>query len=338
MIDIYSFFNSPDVEKHCRNIEHKFSTLESTAIISWKHNLTLAEKHAAYRTIIAEYPDIEIPHKQIKSFHQELALLIDYEEQVLNRFMMPEPKAVYSASANHKGYHPNRDGWDYPGNWDDSYSIFTTYEKAYTDILDVVKYGKEYESSDYYSLTIKKRLLDFDKSIQVTASLAGEIIDIMEFDFVDIKRSNEFIDVIGSYIDVPVPFKPGDLVEHTRPKGGVFVLEYINKDKYPEQHLELLRDGFNWQMQAFGYTASYGSLSLYSTEICDYPNLQYCRRELEGEERILEYISLYMKKELPLSELLNMQKYLLVDKTWRNLRGSYDAITRNLEKKEIDVY
>ncbi len=84
-MDIYKFFNSRDVAEHCRSIGHRFNAVESAVMVSRSNSHTMAEKLAAYREIIAEYPDMEIPkgnnHGYIPSFHKALEILIAHEER-----------------------------------------------------------------------------------------------------------------------------------------------------------------------------------------------------------------------------------------------------------------
>ena len=81
-MNIFDFFNSPDVAAHCRSIGHALNSVESAVMINQSDSRTLAEKHAAYRAIIAEYPDMEIPegnnHHHINSFHKSLEDIIIY--------------------------------------------------------------------------------------------------------------------------------------------------------------------------------------------------------------------------------------------------------------------
>jgi hypothetical protein len=58
-MNIYDFFNSPDVAEHCQSIGHKFNAVESAVMVFKSKSRTLAEKHVAYRAIIAEFPDME---------------------------------------------------------------------------------------------------------------------------------------------------------------------------------------------------------------------------------------------------------------------------------------
>lgn len=60
--DIYSFINSPDVAKHCRKINHQFSTAEKAKLIyiSLKSE---AEKMQGYRWLIENAPDEKVPDK-----------------------------------------------------------------------------------------------------------------------------------------------------------------------------------------------------------------------------------------------------------------------------------
>jgi len=55
-----------------------------------------------------------------------------------------------------------------------------------------------------------------------------------------------------------------------------------------------------------------------------YPDLRYCRRELEGEKRILKYVSLHMQDRLCLCSLLKIQKYLVLEEKASELKESYN--------------
>ena len=98
-MNIYDFFNSPDVAEYCQRIGHAFNAVESAVMIDQCDSKTIAEKHVAYKEIIAEYPDMKIPkggnHGNIKSFHKALGDIIDYENQILEKLVSSEPDAVY---------------------------------------------------------------------------------------------------------------------------------------------------------------------------------------------------------------------------------------------------
>ena len=316
-MNIYDFFNSPDVAEYCQSIGHTFNAVESAVMVSQSNSRTLAEKHAAYRTIISEYPDMEITealnHGHIKSFHKALGDIITYEEQVLEKILMPEPGAVYQASCRYESKDESYDGEPY-----------TTYEKALTDALDHNRSNEEYDLK-YPYISIRKKIIDSKKyaSVSANVSRSGEIVRIEDYDVVlPIPRTGELCLLDCCYIDVPVPFKRGDLVESYGVVGDVSVIKDICRDE-PKLHNNLLKVGDLSDMTASVYY--YESNGLIR---CDYmhfyPNLQYCRRELEGETRLLKYVSLYMQDKLCLCSLLKIQKFLSVDKTLNELKKSYD--------------
>jgi len=132
------------------------------------------------------------------------------------------------------------------------------------------------------------------------------------------------------YIDVPVPFKRGDLVEADRgfgDMGNVYVLKDTCKE-YP-RHNKLIYRGDLMDMTANVYYERNGAVN------CDcmhfYPDLRYCRRELEGGTRMLKYLSLYLQDKLCLCGLLNVQKYLLADGIMAGMEKNTDL------KYQLDV-
>jgi hypothetical protein len=312
-MNIYDFFNSPDVAEHCQSIGHNFNALESAVMISQSDKRTLTEKHAAYRTIIAQYPDLEIPkaanHKHIKSFHQALGEVIVYEEQILEKLFAPEPGTVYQASFRYKR--------DCIGA--DEGRLYSTFEKALSDALG------NYEDDRVVSVTINQRSPDSENRICLSAKISrsGEIMAVEDY--------GAGIALLDScYIDVPVPFKRGDLVEGDHfggDMGNVYVIQSICRDD-PKLHS----------------MSFYGDLSDMFAEVhheydgsigCDtmhfYPDLRYCRRELKGGERLLKYVSLYMQDKLCLCHLLKLQKYFLLDENM-----SEELLAEIIAKEDIN--
>ena len=304
-MNIYDFFNSPDVAAYCLSIGHTFNAVESAVMVSQSKMRTHAEKLAAYRTIIAEYPDMELPegynHDYYESFHKALGDFIVYEERLLEKFITPEPDVIYM---------PLIDGEYYQCT-----DIFTSYEKALKDALESVENGKNYK--------IEKKYLDSDKYIQATFSKSGEIMYVdyyLEEDFAENGIDCNFLSSI--YIDVPVPFKNGDLVEYDGSYlGGVYVLQKTCRDDTEYNSKSIYRADLMDMTAGVHYECG-GSIGCECIHF--YPDLRYCRRELEGEQRILKYVSLNLQDKLCLCGLLKIQKYLLVDKIRSELKNDYD--------------
>jgi len=67
-----------------------------------------------------------------------------------------------------------------------------------------------------------------------------------------------------------------------------------------------------------------------------YPDLLYYRREFEGDEQILKYISLYMQEKIDLSSLLKIQTYYQLDNKLRSLKKDSAlerALSLNLDNR-----
>ena len=302
-MNIYDFFNSPDVAAYCQSIGHTFNAVESAVMVSQSKTKTMAEKLAAYRTIIAEYPDMALPDGYnpgyYESFHEVLEDFITNEEQLLEKFIKPEPNAVYLARL---------DKYDS--------GIFKSYEKAFKDALE------HFEDEKY--CIVRKVYIESDKYFQAEISKSGEIMDISGSYTDDIVKKNEnFYPLLSVYIDVPVPFKRGDLVETDNDgwMGDVYVLQKICRDDF-EYNSKAIYHYDLTDMNA-GVHCEVGGL-VRCEDLYFYPDLRYCRKELEGKQRILKYVSLHLQDKLCLCSLLKIQKYLWADEIRSELKNDGD--------------
>jgi len=293
-MNLYDFFNSPDVATHCQNINHTFTAVECAVMVNNSEKRTLKEKHEAYRAIIAEYPDMEIPealnHEHIKSFHEALRGVIAFEEQLLEKFLSTEPETSYQA----EGY------------------LFSSYEKAlaFMDIEDEKEwriYKKYINHKGYICADVSKE----GKILYINYAYFKQEDIFADFDF----ESSGLLD--SFYVHIPVPFKAGDLVEcNNTYLDGIFVLkEAIDYRATSED----IRNRDTTDMIASVYYECNGNIECEVMHF--YPNLRYCRRELEGEKRLLKYVSLYEQKKLCLCGLLRVQKYIMLNEKAKELRN-----------------
>ena len=321
-MNIYDFFNSPDVAEYCQSIGHIFNAVESAVIVSQSRKHSFEEKVLAYKTIIAEYPDMKLErgnnHDEHESFHKALGDLIIYEERRLAKFFEPEADAIYQLK-----YVYERSEDTYYGD-----DIFSSFEKALAYAVE--SFNEEFDT--HISWIIRKTYIDNDKDwIDADISISGKIIDIDNS--IPIPKENK-IDpwLLSIYIDAPVPFKKGDLVESSVPGsyGDVYVLLSICRDDTELNEKSLYRSDM-MDMTACIHYEDDGSV--YWEVMHFYPNLQYCRRELKGEKRILKYISLHLKDKLCLCSLLEVQKLLLADKMLNSCREHHEL---EYQLKSID--
>ena len=303
-MDIYSFFNSSDVAEHCKSIGHEFDAIETAVMVSMSNTKSIQEKLSAYRTIIENYPDMEIPHayhhERIGSFHEALGGVIAYQERALEKYLTPEPGMIYHATIIVRN----------PDRTPDELEIYTSHENALADALE---YSYSYISDEDFShVRIKKKYIDCSdtrKYIEAKVSRLGDIIEIDQYGFFDAETETDLY-LLDRQIYVPAPFKPGDLVEDDGGgwMGNVYVLRSID---YIDYDTRLTKCGDKSDMTAWVYYESEGSVKCECVHF--YPNLRYCRRELEGRARILKYVNLHLQDNLCLCSLLQIQKYLTLE-------------------------
>ena len=318
-MNIYDFFNSPDVAEYCQSIDKTFDALESAVMINQCRTRTLAEKHAAYRVILAEYADMEsqgIVRRSVCSVHMALKTLLIYEERVLEKYVIPENGAIYQA----------RIGSCYPF----ERGLFTSYEKSFSDALESL----DNHIGARLPITIRKYYADSEKHMDAKVSLSGEIINIVDYGVLPDEDFEKELEhsiydsyfCLESYIDVPVPFKRGDIVElndcESDWKGNVFVLQSLCRDDPKRHSRNLINGGDISDMNATFFFEIDGIV--YCDWLFFYPDLRYCRRELEGEKRILKYLSHFLKNEICACTLLKLQKYFFADEILRELKDDHD--------------
>ena len=295
-LNIYDFFNSPDVAEYCKSINHTFNALESAIIINKNVRCTFEEKLAAYKTIIAQYPDMEIPkschYGHIKSFHKRLEGMITNYECFLEKFFSTEQKTVfqYRIKFTKDSYEPQ---------WLDESICFATYKKALADGLKRIK-DNDFSRGFLY-MEIQKKYLNKIDCLSVVVNKSGKILNINAC----ADAWSDWDDLLCSfYIDVPVPFKVGDLLEDSTNDSGwmgnVFVLQKISN-----------KGSDTSDMTAGVFYESNGTVGCECIHF--YPDLQYCRSELKEQQRILKYVSLQVQGKLCHCALLKIQKYLMLD-------------------------
>ena len=304
-MDIYSFINSKDVAKHCREINHQFTPVEMAVVIGRGYCRPMAEKHAAWRELITDYPDMPITYAQYEenyeSFHQKVQEVIDYEEQLLKLFKTPEAGAIYV----HEVW------WN--GHYERSHSVFTTFEKAWADVLDRWKHDKVPE------IKVVKINADKHDQIEVYMDYDGNIRSIISNCDEWFPHAQEIIDFdYGCYVDIPTPFKRGDILTIRSNMGqtdSIFVLDSID------------RADLEWNMDRWGMFVDDRGV-LYGDETDSVDCFEYYRGKLEGNQRLLHYVSLYLNDEIRLPELLTMQCRIVAENLLNknfliNLRGCY---------------
>ena len=320
-MNIYKYIRSKDVREYNEKIGHKFNTLES-CFLAWRNpDLSLNEKHRAFEQICLSMPDMEIKERlnvdYAPSLYELIAKFIATDKFFINEFYREEDKAIYSYRFYCEGDH----GWC--EDFETPYSNFEKMKKALEEDFDLPIIAIEY----------KKKYLDYEyKEIVISTQKDGRtIMNVRKQGFADcFMKENHLYDkedfFEGLFIDIPTPFKVGDIVCSKKTPFGYciyngdqpFVLTWMAnwtyemskergdkkasewQDKLLDNHKE---SGDATDMTANGYFLITDYHDRYTGEFyheCmhDYADLEYYRGDFKGGERVLLPISYFIKGEI----------------------------------------
>lgn len=309
-MDIYSIINSKAISAHCRKIKHQFTPLETAYLVYANDTMTIEEKHNAFREIITEQTDMEVPGRpwtpHFESLHAFLQTYMDLQNKYLDIFYRDGTDSVYSFEIWYSGNEQHtEDG-----------RIYSTFDECYKaicfDVDDLVGafrgYGHEISVLD---IRVKKQWISKEadscqKCLVVCIDRHNHPVDIWaDRDVID-ERDREVLNAFGGmWPEVPTPFEKGDiLVERNKCKKAEvpFVLESIPYwEEGALQHFRENGDDSDLCTEIYGQDED-GSIW------CDhgpsYLELEYCERELQGSERFLVALGNFLKGNLLLELLL----------------------------------
>jgi hypothetical protein len=324
-MNIYDYLRSRDVAAYCREINKTWNTFEM-AIIIGRSDRTMAEKHKAWLELINNFPDMPTPPdghiNSFDSIHKKLGNIMDYEDHVFELFKKPESGAIYIYSARsvcNKKYNPK--------------NVFSFYEKALNDAKD------SYERDEAHEIYIERIFIDDNDNcsgrIEGLFDYDGNLLDLSFYGdnkeirtklFPKFNSLKEIGDTFSTfteyyYIDIPAPFKSGDILIGNSIRLGktpVFVHDVLSRDdpKILERYLKG-ESGDGSDLTGWGFFVSENGV-LYGDHTYDHDSFEYFKRELKGKDRLLHYVSLYLKKEIGLPELLAMQNRIMLEHQLNN--------------------
>ena len=237
MIDIYRFLNSKDVADYLRDMHFTFTAQQAAYFVDISTHVALSEKIRAWRSIVGEMPDEQIPAG--KSKHDSARELINAhiadKEMKLKLFMNNEGSAFF----------PYESRWSelpswVPETWYEEHGLWNTltmpvpfasfdkcvaYLKEESQILETGRWHDNPRGEVHYDRH-KICRAEIDKGRYCSY---GHINDpdrqSTPLDYVELDENFEITDVAWGWdeeaIDysvgaVPIPFQPGDIViDHT---------------------------------------------------------------------------------------------------------------------------
>ena len=313
MIDPYSLINSKSIADYCRSIKHQFNTLEIGILIYRCKHITLEKKMEHYNEILNNpelYPDGEVSCHLIKYGITALDLIkmeIDMLRSSLALFNKQEKNTVFTL----EGFFciSSEEG----NVWCDSGVIFKTLK----NVNDYIE--KEMITSDDREYKIIKKYLNKDNFIALTYR-KNNTNSFELFDIIDCSKQSPFEENsrIGEcWIDVPTPFKRGDIVTNGK-KIGVLTHLYSS----------CKADESDMISGCYFYHKKHRQIE-WDDSFAYYDEIEYFTEELKGIDRIIKAISSLMTTShevepdlfldaynyFKAEEMVNIEKYLLSDYT-----------------------
>ena len=173
--------------------------------------------------------------------------------------------------------------------------------------------GLELNTENLNLLRTRQDFTDYNDII--FDSIHQKLIEIMNGD--DNTLNKYFI---WFYVDIPLPFKRGDILISSTNKvnSNIFVLESLDSDTPNEIERTLKRTGCdNYMTEGWGFFVDDCGV-LYGDHIHQNDNYEYYNGKLEGNNQFLHYVSLYLREEIQLPALLNMQLRIVAEHLLNN--------------------
>ena len=303
-LDDYDLINSKAIGDYCRNIGHKFNTEELAVLVYRNNKMDLEEKIRKYQDLIDNYQDMEV-REEINCKHYDSVKLmiqneIDRVRCIYSDMIKFEENCVYILETYSKHYSFFNKVIEYLNN---------TYKDVCTKVECLIK---EDNVIDFFTIT--KKYLYNDEEIS-----ADYVVINQQIKLINIKRNhNDMCDIGELFINLPVPFKKGDILINEMMlkylENPIFVLDDLTIwDKKATQNSnirnlgEISMTGMCYYLPENDAELSYGTL-------WDYDCFEYYDETLEGNNRILKLVSNYLKGKIENLELfIKTYEYLKMD-------------------------
>lgn len=257
----------------------------------------MAEKHAAWKYIIATMPDCEIAERPNTAYrvslHEYLKELMDFENRMLGVLHEEDYNSVYSYSIFY-----DNDVW-----CESDDTVYSSYDACLKNAVGKCMRITTENTATNAIISIKKLWLNNSKSImRVHCDAKGNVKSFTDYsNLSDSEFDLVFSGFDGMWFAFPTPFERGDILETN--DGDIFVLNEIISEtifrKRPES------SGDTSDMTAFSYFEDLGTGELYYDCIHSYMHLKKYDGGFYGKLQILQFISRFLKSEIDLLEYTN---------------------------------
>ncbi|MCF0151647.1 MAG: hypothetical protein HUJ80_09595 [Firmicutes bacterium] len=321
IMDIYSWINSKDIAEHNRKLGHEFNAMEAAFLVWQNEDRTLEERFAAWEDIIETVPDMAVEEcpwlDRIESTHGFIRDYTELLKRTLKEFYDISDRAVWTRKTlfcdSWYSGDPEfiEDGGIYV-NPDICLKAARERENSYIENVTVFRIGKKYIEDEVSEYGRKGIVIDFNRD--------GVPVRIIEPYYTEEKDKQQelFNSFEGMWLDVPVPFKEGDIL-HSKCRYSPlkpFVLKYTMNQPGGKHTKEWIDDHVNrWDISDMGCCGYWvrEDGTIFGENLGYYLNAEYYREELRDNEQILYWLSKYLKKQIPLDEFLLIQEKIRLD-------------------------
>ena len=339
--DIFELLDSRSIKEHLQRINYELTTPVAAFIVSRSHKATLQQKLEGWQKIIDNMPNCAISRRNdtfnIPDFHAFLRNVIKQEQRKLAHFKRTDGHCLY--------FFENY-SWDLRNQGNCLYGPYSSYQKCFGAIW------KELDGDNPKTIRITRRPIDPDEDHyvddMVVLNASGEVMSC-DYRFEDERdEAGTASDFEDMWFDIPTPFHAGDIVCNLQRPDEPMVLfdlqtwgservdkelaSSVYKDRLVQKADKLLRwhryDGDTSDMYAYGCQVSSAlHFPFYIGEPEGFLlDIDYYRKPLKSEERILYGVRAYVKGDLAVDSLAAMASaYELQALAEKKARGFEDA-------------
>lgn len=307
-MDYCKYVNSKAIGKYLRDINYRFNTKEAAWLIYQCSSISLTEKHAAWRQLMADMPDFDLGERFAflpnNSLFELIRRYIKNHENQLELFNKKEEVAIYQYR-----FHCSND----PCWCEDFEGIYASLEELWAAIEEDMHLGIDV-------IEIRKRYIGRNKTIDVRFTPSRTVMDIYSYNHNDdTALIEEGFDEM--WFDFPVPFEKGDILVPAHIPGpnnlwsenGPFVMESITPwEKELNERVDNANRGDYSDMLSWGYFQDPDG-RIYRECEYGYMNLEYYEGPFNGPRRLLIALSNFVKGEISIEMLLSAYRKIIMD-------------------------
>lgn len=314
MKDDYNLINSRTIGDYCRSIKHKFNTEELAVLVYRNNRMTVEEKIEKYTDLIKNYPDMEVIERINCRYYDSVKIMIQNEINRLKDLQIKLASKNKDCIYTWIEYNKSTMEYDYRSNIKNTKKTFAEVYK------DVSNYIGKYNDTIYFKI-IRKNLCKQEDSITAFYTVKNKKIKLVNI----VEDKDEFLDIDNIFLNIPTPFKKGDILISNNESDGyeelgeIFVLDYLCTWK--EKLNELLKKGNYDSSDMVGYGYFFNdkeNTDIIYDNLWNYDSFEYYEKPINNKNRILKAVSSLMQEKINLELFLNAYEYIKKEFYYKN--------------------